>query len=474
MKFTNLPEFSEYNSFGIIAEKGTHTICNVTFVINPNDAEEYLLIAEQRKSIEIFSNSGDRVMNGLVSAVVVNYGVTSTTAEVTIISESVLLQEKGEERIFQNPVKTYADILKAFSDVEVGKCEHLNDTIEEIIYQHRMNDFSFLLYLAGRCGTGLWITEEGKVSFGRINSVKSLSDTETVYQKSILEKKIKADKDKCEINLLTMEQMPNGSLLRQGQSEYVICNVYVHEKCDETYFRYIGLTKPDYDTTAEKTETLITKARVTDNKDPETLGRIQVEFIEFTDNSSKKTWIPYLTTFVGKHNSGVVMIPDIDDEVIICISDGVPFVINSVRKERIPENCQDIDVKHIAIKNSVITIDENAIIAMQGDKTKSSMTHESIIFEHDKSQITLDDNSAAIEREKSKITVYSNNIQSKHEKSAMTVTSDKIVVENNKGKLAIDGTSVVLESGKSKLSLNNGKTELGGSNIDLSTQGGSL
>lgn len=189
MKFTNLPDFLGYKDFKVNAQVDKHTTCNICFLIAPEKSEDFLYAAEQRRAIEISSNTGDRIMDGIVSAVTIDYGMTSTMANVTITSKSMLLQETKEERIFQNPKKTYADILRSFAELEIGKCDHIQDTIEEIIYQHHIDDFSFLLYLADKCGTGLWITEDGKISFGPQNSAERINDSEKMYQKSILEKK---------------------------------------------------------------------------------------------------------------------------------------------------------------------------------------------------------------------------------------------------------------------------------------------
>ncbi|MDE6835261.1 MAG: hypothetical protein K2J39_13600 [Ruminococcus sp.] len=182
MKFTNLPEFLKYSDFTVQSHEGKHTVCKVLLLINPDNAESFLSASENRRKIGIFSDSGERIMDGVISAVDVSYGLTSTKAEITINSESVFFQEKGAERIFQNPEKTYSDILKNFENIEIGICEHINDVVEEIIYQHNIDDFSFLVYLAHRCGTGLWITEDGKISFGMINNTKTISDSEKKYQ----------------------------------------------------------------------------------------------------------------------------------------------------------------------------------------------------------------------------------------------------------------------------------------------------
>lgn len=475
MKFSNLPEFLKCRSFGIESKMGKHTVCRASFFIEPEKAEEFLYSAEQRKKIEISSNSGIRVMEGILSDVAVSYGITDVIADVTVMSESLLLCEQGKERIFQNPQKTFSDILKEFEGVETGRCEHLNDTVEEIIYQHNMDDFSFLLYLADRCGTGLWITEDGKVSFGMLNNTKMMNDSEKLYQKSVIEKKITARKSGREINILTMEQFPNGSVLRYGQTDYIIDKLSIYEEYGgEVYFKYTGFTNPPFRQPYRRLEKLMTKAKVTDNKDPENLGRIRVEFVEFSDKDTEKTWISYVTPFVGKNKGGFAMLPDIGDMVVVCISEGIPYVIGSIRNDKLPENCQNIDKKYISVKDSVMTIDESEIVCRQGDKTSCTMTADSFSAEHDKSKMILDDNSVSVQKEKSVITVNSDTVKAETGKSVITLKQDEITAESGKGKLHIANGKTVLTGGKSELLLNSGKTKLSGSSIDLSTQGVSL
>jgi len=475
MKFSGLPEFLQCRSFGIESQVGNHTVCKVSFFIDAEKAEKFLCSAEQRNKIEISSDSGTRVMEGIISDAAVSYGITDVIADVTVMSESLILCEQGKERIFQNPKKTFYDILKEFDGVETGKCEHLNDTVEEIIYQHNMDDFSFLLYLAHRCGTGLWITEDGKVSFGMLNNTKIMKDSENLYQKSVIEKKITARKYGREINILTMEQFPNGSVLRYGQTDYIIYKSSIYEKYGgEVYFKYTGFTDPPFREPYRRLGKLITKAKVTDNKDPENLGRLQVEFVEFSDKDTEKTWISYLTPFVGKNKGGFAMLPDIDDMVVVCISEGIPYVIGSIRNDKLPENCRNIDKKYISVKDSVMIIDESEIVCRQGDKTSCTMTADSFSAEHDKSKMILDDNSVSVQKENSVITVNSDTVKTETGKSALTLKQDGITAENGKGKLSISNGKTILTGGKSEVLLNNGKTKLSGSSIDLSTQGVSL
>lgn len=467
MKFTNLPEFLRYKDFEIEAQVGRHTVCKVCFTIAPEKVEDFLSAAEQRRTVEVSSNTGDCVMEGFVFEVAIEYGMTAIVANVKIISKSLLLQETGKERIFQNPKKTYADILKSFSEVEVGKCDHIQDSVEEIIYQHNVDDFSFLLYLANKCGTGLWITEEGNISFGMQSSIERVNDTKKVYQKSILEKKVTVQKGNRELCILTMEQFPNGSTIQYNQSNYVISHVHMHEKCDETYFQYAASTNPSFDSPSYVPEVLLTTAKVTANQDPDNLGRIQVKFLEFSDNDSEKIWIPYVTPFVGKNNGGVVMLPDTDDEVLICISDGKPYALGSLRLHELPENCKDIDKKQITVKDSIITIDDSEVCIKQGEKASCSIKSDVVTMVYDKAEITVNSDSIISKLEKSSTTIKSDSIKSESGKSTIQMNSNEIQCENGKAQCNLKQNCSKIIGGKSKLILDNGKTELTGSTIDL-------
>ena len=280
----------------------------------------------------------------------------------------------------------------------------------------------------------------------------------TSTQKAVLEKTVTAQKDYRQINILTMEHIPNGSVLNHGNSKYTLCNMYVHEKCNEPYFRYIGFTQPVFSEEIYKPEYLFTTARVTNNKDPENRGRVQVDFLEFSDNDSEKIWLDYTSQFVGVNNGGCVFVPDINDKVCVFISAGKAFIINSLRVNELPDNCRDVNKKHFAVKDSVISIDDKEISLIQSDRTSFKMNADVITSTIDNSAVTLKTDS----------------IKSETGKSVTELTSDEIRAENGSGKISIKNDIAVLTGGKSGLSLDNGKSELSGSNINLSTQGISL
>lgn len=464
-----------YSDFKIKVKANAHTECHVNFCIHEDSVESFLAASENRRKVEIFSNTGDFIMSGIVAAVTVSYGITSVAAAVTIMSESFLFSESGAERVFQNPDQTYLDILKTYPQLEIGKCACLNEQVKEIVFQHKTDDFSFLLYLSRRCGTKLWITEEGKISFGNVNVRRKISDTETAYHRAVLEKSIKSSKYGRTFNILTMERFANGSVVEYGNDEYTICEIEIFEEHDEIYYRYTGYTNLQYLNDNYNNENqIITSGRVTDNKDPKNLGRIQISFYDFSDTSNKKTWIPYLTPFVGKYHDGLVMIPDIGDTVIFCISNGIAYSIGSLRTEALPETCRSVDKKYFSVKSSVFSVDENEIVSKQGKNISGTMKSDELTFEYDNTKIALNDKSIVMSADSSKITVNSDSVNTAAGKASIKVKSDDITAENGDGKLSIKNGNTTIKGGKSQLTLNDGKTKLSGNSIDLSTQSFSL
>lgn len=456
MKFQNAPKFLSYHSFEIEASADAHSICHVSFKISLDMVEEFISLAEQRKQIDITSDNGDRVMSGIVFSVTIDYGVGAAIADTIIISKSIAYQEQGKERVFQNPQKTFEDIVKAFPSVNIGKCEHLNDVVEEIILQHNMDDFSFLVYIASLCGTRVWVNESGEVSFGAPGTKYTFDSQEHNRSLAVLNKKLTVKKNGRCLDIETLQQLPNGAVISLEQRDYTVCGVRVFERYDETRFHYTGHTNP-YPEPQKTNSVLITRARVTAQNDPDNLGRIQVQFLDFEDNDSDKTWIPVLTPFIGKNKGGIVMVPDEGDEVIIVVSEGNAFVMNSIRKDELPDNCQDISKKHIAIKDSIATLSEESI----------SLTNQQSI-------IQIDDKSISVSQNKSTITVEADSIESESGKSVLVLKDSQMKLENGDSSMELQNGETVIEGGSSSLSLNKGKTKVSGSKIDFSTQGFSI
>lgn len=485
MKIKNIPEVISAEC-RIVSSANAHTFAEVTSVIDEKKAEEFLALAEQRQSVEIESDSGGLIMKGFVKDVLIKDKLSGMTAEMTIVSHSWKLQEQGKDRIFQNPEKTADDILKSYPDVETGMCDKINEPIKEIIYQYQTDDFTFIKMLASRCDCGVFVTEDGKLQFGKTNSSDIIDSKSKDYKTSVLGKTVSADKNNRKMSLFTSRQFLNGSEINVDGRKYIIYSTEIHDEFDETHYLYTAHTNPVYEECPLSPAFLITVAKVTDNNDSEHLGRVQVEFTEFEDNDSRKTWIPVITGFTGKDDGGIIMLPDIDDVVIVCISGEQSYIMGSLRKNKLPDRCHDPVKKYIYIGKNLLVTEDEKVSFFQGENTEIVITQDSIKAktvdscvtmnkeiisgELDKSKFSVEKENISAKSDKSLLSVKPDGISAELEKSVVSVKKDNISLKQNSTEISLESKKVDIKSGKSELILDNGKTKLNGSSIDMSTQ----
>lgn len=105
---------------------------------------------------------------------------------------------------------------------------------------------------------------------------------------------------------------------------------------------------------------------VTDNKDPERLGRVKITF-PWRDDSEESYWARIATTMAGA-GRGTYFLPEIGDEVLVAFEDGdihYPFVLGALwnGEEKPPEDNADgrNDVRKIRSRSGhEITLNDSA------------------------------------------------------------------------------------------------------------------
>ncbi len=453
MKIKNIPEVLS-SDCRIVSSANNHTFAEVTAVIDEKKADEFLALAENRQEVEIESESGNLLLKGFVKDVSITDKISGMTAEINIVSHSWTMQEQGKDRIFQNPEKTAGDILKSFPDVETGICDKINEPIKEIIYQYKTDDFAFIKMLAERCCCGIFVTEEGKVQFGMTNSSDSIESQSADYETSVFEKTVSASKGKKEISFVTLRQFLNGSSVSMDGSKYIVCRTEIYDEFDETYYSYTAQSSPVYDECPFSPDFLIAVAKVTDNNDSEHLGRVQVKFTEFEDNDQSRTWIPVITGFTGKDGGGIIMLPDIDDTVIVCISGEKSYIMGSLRESVLPDDCHDPVKKYIYIGKNLLVAEDEKVTFRQGENTEITVTQDSIMAKTGDSCFKMN----------------TEVISAKLEKSLVSVKKDSVSAKQNNTYMCLESKKADIKSGQSELILDDGKTKLNGRSIDMSTQ----
>ena len=195
-----------------------------------------------------------------------------------------------------------------------------------------------------------------------------------------------------------------------------------------------------------------------------------MKFTEFEDNDSQKMWIPVITGFTGKDNGGLIMIPDIDDTVIVFISGEKAYVMASLREEKLPDKCYDPVKKYIYIGKNLLVAEDEKISFSQGDNTGIIITDDSITAKTGDSCLTLNKENISAQLEKSLLSIKKDSISAQLEKSLVSVKKDSVSATQDSTKLCLESKKADIKSGQSELVLDGGKTKLNGSSIDLNTQ----
>jgi type VI secretion system secreted protein VgrG len=209
-------------------------------------------------------------------------------------------------------------------------------------------------------------------------------------------------------------------------------------------------------------------AKVIDNKDPDNLGRVKVEFAWPGDASKESDWIPVGTFYAGSGDSrGMLFVPDIDAQVFIDYELNhaeYPFVSTSIYSNR-------GGVRKIADKNNekyIYTQSGNQIVFYDSDdnKSKIEITNEnktdtiiSISFE-DKGKISIK-TSGLVEVEAQedismkatkKITLEGENIEIKATNSLTCTGTQKATLKGSEIKIEADTNATMKANAQAKIS----------------------
>ncbi|WP_341878106.1 phage baseplate assembly protein V [Defluviitalea saccharophila] len=188
----------------------------------------------------------------------------------------------------------------------------------------------------------------------------------------------------------------------------------------------------------------VTVGIVTNNKDPEKLGRVKVKLINRDSDTYETDWIRISTLMSGKE-MGTFFLPEVNDEVLVAFNGGdphKPYVIGSLwnAKEKPPETNEDG-------KNNLRKIKTRSGSELIFDDTEGKEKIE--IHTPKKHKLNFDD-------ENEKITVSDKDSKNKIEinikNGEITILADKkITVKTGNTSIAMDGSanSINIESGTS-------------------------
>ena len=487
MKIKGFDDVFYIAEFELKKERAKHSICHFTASVKDETADKYLAMVG--KITTVMLNNNTPIFCGIIKEISIEKTYASTFLDVSLISLSSLIDQEDKIRIFQDPDKKYADMLSA-ARLALKKCElRLAGRLktakyENVVVQNQETDFNFIRRLADYSGTNFWVND-----ISDDKCILCIDDTNGNNKEITLERNnIIASKKKrvCQGRrqwysqwIRVKEYMELGRIIKIGKdmTKYLITAVVVKKvhEVDEFYYEIEEIKKTDRvrsfkDDANFLEKTVKFKARVTNVKDPENMGRVQVEFIDkFVEDmdkrADKRTWFDYRSPYCGKQG-GIVFIPDVGDVVEVVFSNEECFVTSTLRQEKLLEECRKVEDKYIGNNMKQRIFWKEKSLELFSFDNKIIMDENHIELNVDKNKIIIDKEKILLQTPENQILLNKDGILMKSEKD-VDFQSKNIKIKSN-GKIHAEANSEVEISGKGKIKVkSDSKLSLNGSTVDI-------
>lgn len=158
---------------------------------------------------------------------------------------------------------------------------------------------------------------------------------------------------------------------------------------------------------------------VTDNKDPDNLGKIKVKF-PWLPTQDESYWAKMVTPMAGKER-GIYFLPEVGDEVLVIFENGDirnPYILGGVWSKDTPPPANNSDGKN---NRRLIKSRSGHIITLNDEKGKETIE---IVDKSQKNQIVIDTS-----------------------KNTITITSEKdITLSATQGKIKLEAQSLEIKT----------------------------
>ena len=395
MKCTGFEKVSGYMvDFFLRKEFGKHSELKFKMSVRDDEANAQLEKVGQNVGVMLDVKNPVPVFFGEITSVTVERKLGNTCIEVSAVSDSAKIDSDKHTRIFQNPDKTFADILTpARLKIPQCKIELATDlssaNYKNILVQNQETDFEFINRLARYANKKVWIndTKAGQIV---LKVADCADDTpRKIELKKIISCRIGREKNLKIARIETQEYFPTGALVQieNYNCKYLVNAVefrLVHGS-DRFFYELEEFTPRKIDINPAPLEkTIKFKAKITNTADEKNLGRVQVKITDAEDEDSKKSWLPYRTPYSGK-DGGFVFIPDVGDTVEVIFANGDFFVCSALRENALQKDFQNVADKYIANNSGQKIFFKQESLEIVSAKNK-------ILLDKDKIELTAGDN----------------------------------------------------------------------------------
>lgn len=368
MMVTGFREIDGFREFHLRKKKNAHSVCTFTAgkgfchvgdEIFPGAINVYDCQDTDTPPIDAL------LMTGILQSVKCIEGYSEDRISVSIISRSAILEREIHTRIFQSREKTYRDILEHICEGREFQIVCLKEDLGEIrleapLLQIGETDMEFICRIASWMDTAVWIDDESdgiwqvRIGDGRGAFAIDLDTADLMT----LERELSFDAERIRFRLARewggLRSLDIGRQVRIRGKQYTIEEMDIYKQGQVYRYEYVASRRmetwsPHRQTEAWQRSVVHFTGTVTDNRDPENRGRVQIDFscksvedIADTD----RLWICVASVYAGD-KGGILFIPDKGDLVDV-LWDGREFLVTGVRRTKaISEAYRNVDEKRI-------------------------------------------------------------------------------------------------------------------------------
>ncbi len=368
MMVTGFREIDGFREFHLRKKKNAHSVCTFTAGKGSCHVGDEMFL----KAVNVYDCQDTDtppidalLMTGILQSVKCMEGYSEDRISVSIISRSAILERELHTRIFQSREKTYRDILEHICEGREFQIicleEDLGETrLEAPLLQIGETDMEFICRIASRMDTAVWIDDESdgiwQVRVGDRRGAFAI-DLDTADLMT-LERELSFDAERIRFRLARewdgLRRLDIGRQIRIRGKQYTIEEMDIYKQGQEYRYEYLASRRTETWSPRRQTGTRQQLVKhftgtVTDNRDPENMGRVQVDFNQESVEDIADTdrlWICVAAVYAGD-KGGVLFIPDKGD-VVDVLWDGREFLVTGVRRTKaISEAYRNVDEKRI-------------------------------------------------------------------------------------------------------------------------------
>lgn len=358
--------------FSLRKSRGRHGVCTFTAIINGGDCGKYM--DKVGETIGVMINDGRRpIFWGEIVELELEQTFMRTAIDVTAIALTRRLDEEQHNRIFQNPDKTFGDVLNA-SRLSIKNCglkldgKFASEKFAPLILQYRETNFEFINRLAALRGWNVWSLDtrrdcaEVRVCGCLDDSATAIKSDEIIRLRIRRQKKIRA----ATLTLYRFIDIGRLIVLEGDPKKYLITDMEFYREGGADRFEY-ELTEYKAAEPSDISDDRRIKFRAEVKKVDEKLGQIEIAFDknEVEDGDTNRMQIPY----VGSNNR-VEFVPDVGDKLEVIAGGGECLIHSALRKSPLESKIlTGKDRLELTVGGSNLLIDKDGI-TIKGGKVK--------------------------------------------------------------------------------------------------------